>query len=111
MLLERDRRFVEAVRVEAPLVLREASRTDGEYRCTVGGSLATSISVEVDHDLDATAITVAFHATALEYEQGVVLLAALNPTKDWEMIDRMPSRELIAGEVAYTVIVSSDPSQ
>lgn len=106
MVVERDRRFVDAVRVEAPLILREARSCEGEYRCTAGGSLGASVSVEFDGELDATAITVAFQANEIEYEQALVLLAALTPSA-WEPIQRMPSRELVPGEVAFTVMFSS----
>lgn len=106
LLVERDRRFVEAVRVEAPIILREARSADGEYRSNVGGRLGAGLCVELDGDLDATAMTVAFHANAIEYEQGVVLLAALCPGQ-WDLIGRMPSRELEPGEVAFTIMLSS----
>lgn len=108
MYVERDRRFAEAVRVEAPLILHEAREAEGEHRCTVGGSLGAGISVELEGDLDATAMTVAFFAQQLEtYEQGVLLLAALYPGNEWEPVPRMPSRELEAGEVAFMVMFSS----
>jgi len=107
MFQERDRRFVHAVRIEAPLILCEARATDGEYRCMVGGELGAGISIEVDDELDATAITVAFTATDLEtVEQGQVLLAALSPG-EWEMVPRMPSRDLELGEVAFTITLVS----
>ena len=78
MFLERDKRFVEAVRVEAPVILRDARAAEGEYRCTVGGKLGASLSIEIDEGLDATAITVAFTANEIEtLEQGQVLLAQL----------------------------------
>jgi hypothetical protein len=103
MFRERDRRFVHAVRIEAPVILCQARATDGEYRCKVGGELGAGISIEVDDELDATAITVAFMATDLEtIEQSQVLLAALS-VGEWEMIPRMPSRDLEPGEVAFTV--------
>jgi hypothetical protein len=100
---ERDRRFVYAVAVEAPLIMSAARETDGEYRCTVGGELGIGLALEIDEELDATAITVAFEPIGLEtMEQAEILLAALSPGK-WEMIGKMPSRELAPGEVAYTI--------
>jgi hypothetical protein len=108
MYIERDFRFTEAVRVEAPLILRAARDADGEHRCTVGGSLAVGLSVELEGDLDATALTVAFFANQLEtYEQGILLLAALYQGDAWEPVPRMPSRDLEPGEVAFTVMFSS----
>ncbi len=103
MFEERDRRFVCAARIEAPVILCEARAADGEYCCKVGGELGVGVSIEVDEDLDATAITVAFMATDLEtVEQGQVLLTALSPGA-WEMVPRMPSRDLGPGEVAFTI--------
>ena len=101
---DRGRHFAEAVRIEAPMLLLEARLVDGEHRCTVGGSLGAGLCVEVSQDPEATAITVAFMATELEYEQGVLLLAALNPGA-WEPIGRMPSRDLESGEVAFTIML------
>jgi hypothetical protein len=107
MLLERDQRFVEAVRVEAPLILRKAREADGEYQCTIGGALGAGCSIEVDEDLDVTAVTVALDGNAVEsYEQIIVVLASLVPGQ-WEPIDRMPSRELDPAEVAYTIMLTS----
>jgi hypothetical protein len=107
MFEERDLRFAEAVVHEAPIIRREARAAAGEYRCTVGGELGATLSVEIDEELEATAMTVAFHAHELEtLAQGQLLLAALHPGP-WEMAPRMPSRELDATEVAYTVLSSA----
>jgi hypothetical protein len=104
MFLERDRRFVEAVRLETPVILQEASKHDGEYRCTVGGELGISLWIEIDDELDAQAITVAFDNAVETWEQCAVLLASLAPGRDWDPIERMPSRELDDGELAFTVM-------
>lgn len=107
MFKERDGRFVNAVSVEAPIIISEARAAAGEHKCVVGGELGVGVSIEVAEELDATAITVAFLASDIEtIEQGQVLLAALSPGK-WEMIGRMPSRELEAGEVAFTITLVS----
>lgn len=106
LLTDRGAHFAEAVRLEAPTLLLEASLVDGEHRCLVGGSLGAGICVEVSKDPSATAITVAFMATQLDWEQGVLLLGALNPG-DWEPIARMPSRELEPGEVAFTIVLDA----
>jgi hypothetical protein len=104
MYVERDRRFAAAVRVEAPVILRDARAAEGEHRCIVGGELSVALSIEIDEELDATAITVAFSASNMEtIEQGQLLLAALSPGK-WEMCGRMPSRELKPTEVAFTIV-------
>jgi hypothetical protein len=107
LLADRGKHFAEAVRIEAPMLLQVASRTDGEHRCTVGGSLGAGLCVEVTTEPDATAITVAFFATEIEWEQGVTLLAAINPG-EWEPIPRMPSRDLEGGEVAFTIMLEGD---
>ncbi|HEV3094019.1 MAG TPA: hypothetical protein VGY30_05835 [Solirubrobacteraceae bacterium] len=111
MYRERDRRFAEAVIHEAPVILREARATAGEYRCTVGGELGVGLTVEVDDELEAGAMTVAFQANKLEtFAQGQLLLAALHKGP-WEMTPRMPSRDLEPGEVAYTIISASGEAQ
>ncbi|HXB16392.1 MAG TPA: hypothetical protein VNV44_11695 [Solirubrobacteraceae bacterium] len=107
MFDERGERFAAAVVHEAPVILSEARAADGEHRCTVGGELGIGLSIEVDEELDATAITVAFLVDGFEtVEQAMLLLAALSPGR-WEMIGAMPSRELEPGEVAYTVTLIS----
>lgn len=102
LLGERDFRFVAAVRVEAPAILREARAVPGEHRHHFGGDVAAGIAVEVDGELDAEAITIAFRLDAIDWDYVPIMLAAFSPTQ-WELISRMPSRELEAGEVAMTV--------
>jgi hypothetical protein len=105
MLVERDRRFVEAVVVETPVILRDARKAEGEYKAIVGGELGVSLSIEIDDELDAQAITVAFPADAIQsWDQCTVLLAALAPGREWDSIGRMPSRQLDDGELAFTVM-------
>jgi hypothetical protein len=107
LLADRGSHFAEAVRIEAPMLLLVASRTEGEHRCTVGGSLGAGLCVEVSTAPDATAITVAFFATEVEWEQGLTLLAAINPGK-WDPVPRMPSRDLEDGEVAFTIMLEKE---
>ena len=105
---DRDRRFIDAVTVEAPVALKAARETEGEYRCTIGGELGAGLAIEVIEEIEATSITVAFKPagggplTTVTMEQGQVLLQALTCGK-WEMIERMPSRELDPDEVAFTI--------
>jgi len=107
MYTERTNRFVAAVAHEAPVVLCEARAAEGEYECTVGGELAVRLSIEVDEEMDATAITVAFMAESLEtLDQAKLLLAALSPGK-WDEIGGMPSRPLSSGEMAFTITLIS----
>jgi hypothetical protein len=107
MFTERTRRFVEAVVHEAPVVLSEARAAPGEYECTVGGELGVSLCIEVDEELDATAITVAFMVESVEtIDQVKILLAALSPGA-WGEVAGMPSRPLVSGEMAYTITLVS----
>jgi hypothetical protein len=64
---ERDLRFVYAIRVEAPPVLDEARAHPGEHHRLLGGLFGASVTVEVDHDLQAEAITVALKVGTFEY--------------------------------------------
>lgn len=108
MYRERDRRFIDAVTVEAPVALKAARETDGEYRCTIGGELGAGIVLEVVQELEATSITVAFKPagdgafTQITMEQGQVLLQAL-VCGNWDLTSRLPSRELEPDEVAFTI--------
>jgi hypothetical protein len=107
MFNERGERFAAAVVYEAPVILSEARAAEGEHRCTVGGELGVVVSIEVDAELDATAITIAFMADGFEtMDHAKLLLAALSPGR-WDMIGAMPSRDLEPGEVAYTVTLIS----
>lgn len=108
MYRERDYRFVEAVTVEAPVALKAARETEGEYRCTIGGELSVGLAIEVVEEMEATSVTVAFKPadggalTEVTIEQGQVLLQALTCGK-WELIERMPSHDLEPEEVAFTI--------
>jgi hypothetical protein len=107
MIMERDRRFVEAVRIEAPVILSEARNSPGEHRHMLGGGLSAGIAVEVEPDVEA--VTIAFRVDAvLDWDLVPILLAAFHPGTSWEPIERMPSRELEPGEIAMTVVV--DPT-
>ncbi len=105
---DRDRRFIDAVTIEAPVALKAARETDGEHRCTIGGELGVGLAIEVVEEMEATSITVALRPagegplTTVTMEQGQVLLQALMCGR-WEMIGRMPSRGLDPDEVAFTV--------
>lgn len=108
MYRDRDRRFVDAVTVEAPLILKKARETNGEYTCTVGGKLGASVTIEVVEELEMSSITIAMEPaddnpfSRVTLEQAQVLLVALVSGK-WTEATRMPSRELTDDEVAYTI--------
>jgi hypothetical protein len=97
---DRDRRFVDAVRIEAPLLLKDARGQPGhELRAMLGGHLGACVSVEVADDLEAT--TIALRSPTVEWGHLEVILAAFHPTPDWEQTDRLPSRDLAEDEVAF----------
>lgn len=112
MYRDRDKRFVEAVTIEAPQALKVARETEGEYRCTIGGELGAGLAIEVVEGLEATSITVALKPagggplTEVTLEQGQVLLQSLT-CGEWEIIGRMPSRDLDPDEVAFTITLVS----
>ena len=109
LILERDNRFVEAVRIEAPMILQEARQEPGtEHRYMLGGDLDTGISIEVADDLEA--ITIAFRLGAIDWDSVPIMLAAFHPSPDdWEGASRLPSRELEPGEIAMTAVVEVKP--
>lgn len=100
---ERDYRFVEAVRLEGPEILRHARHNPGEHRHLLAGDISAGIAVEVVPG--AAAITIAFQLDAVSWDRVPVLLAALWPGGNWELIGRMPSRDLEPGEIAHTVML------
>ena len=100
---DRDARFVDAVTVEAPLVLQRARRTPGEHTHYFGGALDSAIALEVEPELPAEAITVAFRPALVEWDLIPIVLAALYPSDEWADAPRMPSRDLAPGEVAMTI--------
>lgn len=102
---ERDRRFVEAVRLEAPVILRDARAEPGERRHLLAGDIAAGIAIEVIPGLES--ITIAFKLTALDWDLVPILLAAFDPDASWEMAPRMPSRELEPGEIAMTTMLET----
>lgn len=106
LLRERDRRFVDAVRVEAPAILHEARSTPGEHRYLLGDDVAAAIAIEVDDELGVEAITLAFRLDAIDWDWVPIMLAAF-ASGEWEPVGRMPSRELKPGEIAMTVMLES----
>ncbi|HEY4281344.1 MAG TPA: hypothetical protein VGM91_24240 [Conexibacter sp.] len=102
MFDERGERFVHAVRIEAPLILRAAREAPGEHRYMLGGEFGACITVEVDDELDAEAVTIAFRVDSLPFSHVSIVLAAFYADHAWEPVTRMPGRGLHAGEFAYT---------
>lgn len=102
MFDERGERFVHAVRIEAPLILRAAREAQEERRYMLGGEFGARVAVEVDAGLGAEAVTIAFRVDSIPFSQVAIVLAAFHADGGWEPIARMPSRELDDGEFAYT---------
>lgn len=104
---ERDLRFVQAVALEAPVILCQARHEPGEHWHLLGGDTMAGVAVEVEPDVEA--ITIAFRLDAIDWDLVPILLAAFHPSNDWELASRMPSRDLEPGEVAMTVVVEPQP--
>jgi hypothetical protein len=99
MVVDRDSRFAYAIAIEAPLVLKKA-RTEGtEQRVMFGGKYGACMAIETADDLEST--TVAFRVDTVLFDYVPVILSALHGDGRWELVGRMPSRELEAMEVAY----------
>lgn len=99
MFRERDRRFVEALVIEGPLILKRARETGTEQRVSLGGAHGACVAVEADEQLEA--ITVAFRVGTVEFDLVPVILAAIS-VGEWEPHAHMPSRALDSDEFACT---------
>lgn len=97
---DRSLRFAIAVRIEAPLILRQAREEQTEVRCLLGGEYGAGVAVELSEDLEAT--TIAFKVASLPYDFLSVILEAFHPGTDWDDASAMPSRPLDADEIAFT---------
>jgi len=103
MFRERDQRFVQAVRIEAPLIVHEARETPGEHRRLLGGDTVACISVEVDREVEGEALYVAFKTETVDFNRIVVVLAAFHPVEaDWGQTNSLPSRPADEDEVVFT---------
>lgn len=95
---DRDYRFAFTVRIEGPLIAKRARESGKEERVMLGGEFGACVAVELADDLES--ITVAFQVETTEWDHVPLVLAAFHRGQ-WEDADRMPSRELEAGEVAF----------
>lgn len=107
LIEDRDRRFVEAVTLEAPLILRYGRENPGEHKHRLGGDMAAGIAVEVEPGVEA--ITIAFRLDAIDWDAVPILCAAFYSGTPWDHATKMPSRELEPGEVAMEVV--KEPEQ
>jgi hypothetical protein len=98
LLRDRDKRFVAAVRIEGPLVLKKARESGREERVVLGGNLGAHIAVAVEEELEET--TIAFRTETLPFDHLTIILAAIHPG-DWEDATHMPSRDLYDDEIAF----------
>ncbi len=99
MIRERDHRFIQAVRIEAPLVREQAIKTREEQRVMLGGELGACVSIEIADDLRE--LTVAFATTSVPWDLVPIILQCFWVSQDWSPAERLPSRPLEAGEVAF----------
>lgn len=105
LVRDRDKRFAFAIRIEAPLVLRDARRASGEHRFMLGGEFGICVAVEVVEELEA--ITVAFRVDSTHIDLVPIVLAAMQPG-EWEPATRMPSRRLDPMECAFELVRDRD---
>lgn len=101
MFDDRGHRFVDGLMIEAPLALKQARMNPGEHRFLLGGELGAAVAVEIADEAEAT--TVAFRKETLDWGQVPLVLAAFHAEAEgaWEQIDRLPSRSLDSGEMAF----------
>jgi hypothetical protein len=99
LIEDRDWRFSAALRIEAPLILKEARELQAELRRLLGGTHGACIAVEVSEDLEQT--TIAFKTPTVVWDYVPVILAAFHPDGEWDGAASMPSRPLDDDEVAF----------
>lgn len=95
---DRDQRFAFHVRIEAPLILQAARQEGTEQRVTLGGKYGACVAVEVADELES--ITVAFKVDSVHFTYVSVILQAFK-VGPWDLVTKMPSRQLEAGEYAF----------
>ena len=104
---ERSERFVHRMRIEAPLLLQQATEAPGsEISGVLGGRFGVGITIEVDDGLEAT--TVAIKVGDAPWQHLMLVLAAIHADADWQPIDGMPNRDLAAGEMAWTHVKETE---
>lgn len=101
MFDDRGHRFVDGVLIEAPLALKQARENPGEHRLLLGGEMGAAVAVEIEVEAEAT--TIAFRKETLDWDQVPLVLAAFHAEAagTWESTDRLPSRSLEDGEMAF----------
>lgn len=71
--------------------------------------MGAALAVEIEAEAEAT--TIAFRKDSLGWDQVPLVLSAFHaePEGDWEDIDRLPSRALEEGEMAFVHVHESEP--
>jgi hypothetical protein len=103
---DRGARFAWWVSIEGPIILKQArEEPEKEHRVMFGGEYGACLSVVVADELQET--TVAFRLDTVPTAHVPIILASLHGDGSWEMVDRMPSRDLDPLEIAFSHISES----
>jgi len=100
LLTNRGSRFAFSVRIEAPLILRQAQEASGqEHKVMFGGRHGACLSVEYADELQQT--TVAFRVDTVPTDHVAIILAAIHGDAAWELTDKVGSRTIGPLEVGF----------
>lgn len=106
LFLDRDRRFVDTMSVDAQALLGRARSNPGvEQVGVIGGQETTGVVVEIVETLEET--YVAFALTVGDYTRIILLLIAFYPDatfKDWDLAASLPTRSLRDNEICYRIL-------
>jgi hypothetical protein len=101
LLSDRGSRFAWWVRIEGPVILKQAQKRPGEeHRVMFGGEYGACLAVEVADELQET--TVAFQLDTVPTDHIPIILASIHADAAWEPTDKMPSRDLGPLELAFS---------
>lgn len=98
LIRDRDQRFVRAVSIEAPLILRKAREQKAEITAMLGGKFGACIAIEHADDVEAT--TISFRTSSIDFDLLPIVLASFHHGA-WEDVNQMPSRSLESDEIAF----------
>lgn len=97
--LDADAQFGAAVRIEAPLMVAESEKKPGPNRFILGGELGIELTVEVEEDLRR--LVIAFAPETVVFDYLPLILQAFHCADDWSQVEKLPSRDLLPGEIAF----------
>lgn len=103
---DRDSRFAFAIRLEAPMLLKQARENPGEHRVMLGGQFGACLAIEVADELENTVI--AFRMDSVVFDHVPLILAAFHAGAKWDVAYEMPSRSLEPGEFAFQYLREAD---